>query len=170
MYSSNLYYHNICLSLYLHCLCCIYTYTFYYQVALLQLAQKETGLQTKEAGDAFADVVNAMLVTLVDRGVDLQEDRDRTKNRKLTGPEKETAVGMAMERLSDFALSAGDLFAGALPGVVLADGGIRYNGSAKKGSLETVFGTFLKSSSGNVTAMLKGIFDEGSCMYCLYVC
>ena len=53
----------------------------------------------------------------------------------------------------------------ALPGVVIENGGIKYNGKAKKGKLETLFYNLLKKGSGmdSIKAMLSGVGgDEGA--------
>lgn len=107
------------------------------RVSLLSSVMKD--LTSKEAADAFADVTNAMLVSLTDRCVDLLDKRGKTSE------EVELATVSALDLLTEFAISAASLFGRVLPGVIIEDGGIKYNGKAQKGKLETLFSNYLKT-------------------------
>jgi len=110
-------------------------------------------LETRDVAEAFADVANAMIVSLSDRAVDILDNRA-----KLPPQEVEAASVAAVTVLADFALSAAAIFGRALPGVVIENGGIKYNGKAKKGKLETLFYNLLKKGTGmdSLKAMLSG--------------
>ena len=113
-------------------------------------------LEPKEASDAFADVTNAMLVSLTDRCVDMLEKRGKTPE------EIEESTNISLGILSEFALSAGILFGQVLPGVILEDGGIKYNGKAQRGKLETLFSSYMKTSMdmGSMQKMMGGKTEE----------
>jgi hypothetical protein len=129
------------------------------QANLLVQLKDDAGLDTKEVADAFADVANAMLVSLSDRCVEILDNKD-----KLPKEEAEAACVAAVTALADYALSAASIFGKALPGTVIENGGIKYNGKAKKNKLETLFYNFMKANSGmnNIKAMLGGGDEPGS--------
>ena len=76
----------------------------------------DAGLDSKEVAEAFADVANAMLVSLSDRCVDIVDNKVQNGGSKMTNEEIESASATAVATLADFALSAADVFGKALPG------------------------------------------------------
>lgn len=128
------------------------------QASLLVQLKDDAELDTKELADAFADVANAMLVSLSDRCVEILDNKA-----KLPSAEAEAASVSAVTALADFALSAASVFGQALPGVVIENGGIKYNGKARKNKLETLFYNFMKAGAGveSIKAALNSIKETG---------
>lgn len=120
------------------------------RVILLVRLMDDCELQSKEAANAFGDVTNAMLVSLTDRCVDVLDK----KGKKSTDQDEDTSL-FPLDLLTKFATAAGALFGKVLPGVIIEDGGIKYNGKAKKDKLETLFYNYMKAGMG-VDAM-KGL-------------
>ena len=75
------------------------------QAALLVEVRERAALETRDVAEAFADVANAMIVSLSDRAVDVLDNRA-----KLPPQEAEAASVAAVTALADFALSAAGLF------------------------------------------------------------
>ena len=123
------------------------------RISILATLKDELGLESKEAADAFADVTNAMLVTLTDKCVD-------TLDKKGKSPEETLSLTTAaVDTLTDFAISAASLFGQILPGVIIEDGGIKYNGKAQRGKLETLF--FNSMKGGMDMSAFAGLVSEG---------
>ena len=124
------------------------------RMSLLSSAMED--LTPKEAADAFADVTNAMLVSLTDRCIDILDKKGKTPE------EVEVSTVAALDLLTEFAISAASLFGQLLPGVIIEDGGIKYNGKASKGKLETLFANYLKTgmNMGPMKDMIAG--QEGA--------
>ncbi|CAM9935386.1 unnamed protein product, partial [Laminaria digitata] len=93
------------------------------RVTALTGLMETAGLSLTDAADAVADVVNAMVVSLVDDAVTSKD---------------EEATGKAADALLDYMDGAGALFVSLCPGVELKPQ-IKYNGSFKRGKLEKVF-------------------------------
>eukprot|EP00904_Undaria_pinnatifida_P007976 jgi/Undpi1/4308/HiC_scaffold_17.g07674.m1 len=100
------------------------------RVSALTSLMQAAGLSLTEAADAVADVVNAMVVSLVDAAVTSKD---------------EEATGQAADALLDYMDGAGALFVALCPGVELKPQ-IKYNGSFKRGKLEKVFEAAARSS------------------------
>ena len=124
------------------------------RISILTSLKDDLALQSKEAAEAFADVTNAMLVTLTDNCVDLLD-----KNGKIT-EDAEASVGVALDTLTDFAISAAGLFGQLLPGIIIEDGGIKYNGKAQRGKLETLFSCLMKGGM-DLKALANMMKDDG---------
>jgi hypothetical protein len=124
------------------------------RISILTSLKNDLELQSKEAAEAFADVTNAMLVTLTDNCVDMLD-----KNGKIS-EDAEASVGVALDTLTDFAISAAGLFGQLLPGIIIEDGGIKYNGKAQRGKLETLFSCLMKGGM-DLKALANMMKDDG---------
>lgn len=123
------------------------------RVLMLSSLIGDLGLQSKEAAEAFADITNAMLVTLTDNCVDLLD-----RNGKIS-EDAEKPIGIALDTLTDFAISAAALFGLLLPGMIIEDGGIKYNGKAQRSKLETLFSGLIKDGM-DMSAFTKMMTEE----------
>ena len=123
------------------------------RVSTLMSLKNDLALEPKEAADAFADVTNAMLVSLTDVCVDSLDIKSKSTE------ETEKATILALNTLADFALAAGTLFGKILPGVIVEDGGIKYNGKAQKAKLETLYynAMIADDQSGLISNLMKGL-------------
>lgn len=124
------------------------------RISILASLKDDLELQSKEAAEAFADVTNAMLVTLTDNCVDLLD-----RNGKIA-EDAEASIGVALDTLTDFAISAAGLFGQLLPGIIIEDGGIKYNGKAQRGKLETLFSCLMKGGM-DLKALTNMMKDDG---------
>lgn len=95
-------------------------------VMTLKELSESAGFSMTETAEAVADVVNAMVVTLVDSAVDGMNSKD------------DASTSDAVDALLSYMDGAGKLFGSLCPGVELSPP-IKYNGSARKGKLEKVF-------------------------------
>ena len=123
------------------------------RISILVTLKDEVGLESKQAADAFADVTNAMLVTLTDKCVDSLDKKGKSAEEILS------LTTAALDTLTDFAISAASLFGQVLPGVIIEDGGIKYNGKAQRGKLETLF--FNSMKGGMDMSAFAGLVNEG---------
>ena len=123
------------------------------RISILATLKEELGLESKQAADAFADVTNAMLVTLTDKCVDSLDKKGKSAEEILS------LTTAAVDTLTDFAISAASLFGQVLPGVIIEDGGIKYNGKAQRGKLETLF--FNSMKGGMDMSAFAGLVNEG---------
>lgn len=123
------------------------------RVSTLMSLKNDLALEPKVAADAFADVTNAMLVSLTDVCVDSLDIKSKSTE------ETEKATILALNTLADFALAAGTLFGKILPGVIVEDGGIKYNGKAQKAKLETLYynAMIADDQSGLISSLMKGL-------------
>ena len=126
------------------------------RVSTLTSLKDDLGLETKEAIDAFADVVNSMIVSLTDFCVDSLDSKVKSTE------ESEAVAVLALNTLADFAISAGFFFASILPGVFIDDGGIKYNGKAQKSKLETLYYNALLSDGKPdfFKSLVEGILQQ----------
>jgi hypothetical protein len=104
--------------------------------ALLQ-SREECGLTEQDAANAFAEVANAMLVTVIDRAVG-------TLAKSKGSDEENKATLDALEDVADFIGGAGSIFVQTVPGAVIEP--VVYNGKAKKGDLENLYLAYMRES------------------------
>jgi hypothetical protein len=90
-----------------------------------------SGLSPQEAADAFAEVANAMLVTLVDTAVNTM---DHAKS--------DNATIDSVDVITDFIGGAGLLFSKCLDKVAIEP--VQYSGKVKKGKLENLYYIYAK--------------------------
>jgi hypothetical protein len=97
-------------------------------------ARDDAGLSTQQAADAFAEVASAMLVTVVDIAASESDKGDSNKE----------ATMAALDIVADYVKGAGEVFGKTAAGATLADP-VLYNGKTKKGKIEALYLTYLKS-------------------------
>ncbi|KAJ1439311.1 hypothetical protein B484DRAFT_444090 [Ochromonadaceae sp. CCMP2298] len=90
-----------------------------------------SGLSEQEAGEVFAEVANALLVSLVDSAAKTAD-----------GKEEQLSVE-ALDLVTDFVQGAGALFGSTTPRARIDP--IQYNGKARKGKLETLYMRYAKA-------------------------
>lgn len=126
------------------------------KAALLKKVYKESGMTEQQAGEAFADVTNAVLVKLVDRAASTLDKKS-----------DESATVEALDDVANFISSIGSLFGLAAGGAVIEP--VQYNGKTKKNKLENLFFEYMKASmdiKGMMSMMGAGssATDDGSGM------
>lgn len=98
------------------------------QVLSLQQASTQAGLSDTAAAEAFADVTNAMLVTLIDAAAAFVDTKDAD------------SLDLSVERLdsvAEFMENVGVLYGEVFPNVVVDP--IKYNGKVKGNKLEELY-------------------------------
>ena len=113
------------------------------QAEALREARDASGLTEQEAAVAFADVTNAMLVTMVDRAAAQAQQKGA-----------EQGAIAALNDVADFIGGAGDIYGQTVPGAVIEP--VVYNGKARKGDLETCYFLFLKESMTSAAGLAMG--------------
>lgn len=101
-------------------------------ITLIQAAKNSSDLPLQELADSFADVTNALLVTIIDKAVDTLD----LKNDNITLA--------TLDIIADFIGSAGGLFGSTLAEAKIEP--VLYNGKAKKGKLESLYYLYCKES------------------------
>ena len=119
------------------------------RVAALVDARQACGLSQQQAGDSFADVASAMLVAVVDAAAAALDAGDAA------------GATARLDIVADFVQGAAVVFGRVAEGAVIEP--VLYNGSVKRGKLETLYFEYLKStmSADSMMAMFGGGAPEG---------
>lgn len=113
------------------------------QMQIVSASMEECALSVQDAANAFADIANAMLATLVDRAIITVDDND-----------KDDATLEAIDAIGDFVNGAGSLFSKCLSSAAIDP--VIYNGKAKKSKVENLYYKYLKSTM-SIANLLKSI-------------
>jgi len=108
------------------------------QAAALRAARDDSGLSEQEAADAFAEVANAMLCSVVDSASAVLSSSQSSKN-----DNDDKAVLSALDVVADFVIGAGAVYGQTVPGAVIEP--VQYNGKTKRGNIETLYYKYSKA-------------------------
>jgi hypothetical protein len=107
----------------------------------LQEAMELAGLSLNQAAEAYADVANALLVSIVDSAVDAADRKD------------DAGALAALENAAKFIVESGRVYNAVTPGANIAP--IQYNGRARGSKLEDLYYRYSKAGT-DMGSLLSG--------------
>jgi hypothetical protein len=118
-------------------------------VAHLQEAVQLAGMSINQAAEAYADVANALLVSIVDSAVDAADHKD------------DAGALASLENAARFIVESGKVYNAVTPGANIAP--IQYNGRARGGKLEDLYYRYAKAGT-DMGSLLSGFLggQEGA--------